>query len=54
MDKVQVYTTVLLAVNFVLAITNHGKARTGNDSFFTAIIGTLIALPYLGRIFGAW
>ena len=54
MDWVQIYTIGLMSLNLLISAYRHGKPKEGNDSFWVALIAIMLALPYLGRVFGWW
>lgn len=53
MDWVQWYFAIWLALGFFLIMILHGHERSNYDVRIY-IIDVLIALPWIGRIFGWW
>jgi hypothetical protein len=60
MDKVQIYTVVMVGLNTLLSMILFG-IEIGYDEiekavsvFLTYMLSSLISLPIVGRIFGWW
>ena len=60
MDKVQIYTTVMLSIRafvFVYGLGKHGFEETKTRTYshpMEILANTIIHLPLLGRVLGWW